>query len=130
MMKNILFAGLSIFLLGNLCHFGLPWWGLAPIAALIGWFVTRNGWVAFLSGFLGGFLLWYAAGWFADNANESMLATKVGHLFMGLQAWKLLLVTGFLGGLLAGMSALTGTLAKSLLVKPSRKRNYLQERRR
>ncbi|MBK6996581.1 MAG: hypothetical protein KA138_09125 [Saprospiraceae bacterium] len=130
MMKNTLLSALIIFVLGNLCLLGLPWWTLAPIAFLVGWFFARGAWAAFFGGFIGGFLLWYATAWFADSSNGGMLSAKVGQLFMGVEASQLLLVTGALGGLLGALGALTGRWAKEMLVAPSRKRNYLQERRR
>ena len=128
-MKNTLLAALVIFILGNLCHLGLPWWCLVPIGAVVGWFINRSGWGAFFGGFLGGFLLWLFAAWISDNSNGGMLSAKVGQLFL-LQAWQLLLVTGILGALVGAFSALTGRLASEMLTTPSRKRNYLQERRR
>ncbi len=130
MMKNTLLTALVIFVLGNLCRFGLPWWWIAPIAVLIGWFLARGAWGAFFGGFLGGFLLWSTTAWWSDSANDGLLSAKVGQLFMGVQGWQLLLVTGILGGLLAAFGALTGRWANEMLHTPSKKRNYLQERRR
>ena len=129
-MKNTSLTALVILVLGNLCHFGLPWWCLAPIAAITGWFFAENGWKAFLGGFSAGLLLWSLTAWYTDIVNAGMLSAKVGQLFMGVQGAQLIQATGFLGGLLAGFGALTGKMAKDALVKPSQKRNYLQERRR
>ncbi len=130
MIKNTLLAALIVFVLGNLCRLGLPWWGIVPIAAVVGWFITTSGWSAFLGGLLGGFLLWYSAAWLTDYNNGALLSAKVGQLFMGVQGWELLLVTGLLGGLLAAFASLTGLWAREWLLAPARKRNYLQERRR
>lgn len=131
-MKNILLTALSIFLLGNLCRFGLPWWCLAPIAAISGILFARNGFGAFIAGLLGGFALWFVAAWLSDNANEGMLSAKVGQLFMGLQGSDMRLATGAIGGLLAAFGALTGQWGKAILVKspPKRNRSYMQRRRR
>lgn len=131
-MKNTLLTAIAILISGYLCSLGLPWWGITPVAVLIGWFFAANGLKSFFGGFLGGFLLWYSTAWFADDANAGMLSTKVGQLFMGLNGQQLILVTGVLGGMLAAFAALTGKMAKDMLIKPNtgRKRNYLQERRR
>ncbi|MFN0212868.1 MAG: hypothetical protein ACKVT2_01325 [Saprospiraceae bacterium] len=131
-MKNTLFLALVIFITGNLCHFGLPWWCLAPIAFLAAWLLAQSAWSAFLGGFLSGFLLWYINAWFPDNSNGGLLSAKVGQLFMGIPGWQLLLATGILGGLLGALSALTGHWGRAIFGKPSskRKRSYLQERRR
>ncbi|MFN0034888.1 MAG: hypothetical protein ACKVUS_07475 [Saprospiraceae bacterium] len=129
-MKNTLYTLLFIFLLGNLCRLGLPWWSLAPIAALAGWLFARNAWSALAGGFLGGLLLWLSAAWLSDSANGGMLSAKVGQLFMGIQSQHLLWATGLLGALLGALGALTGCWARQMLVQPSKRRNYLQERRR
>lgn len=130
MMKNTLLTALIIFVLGNLCNLGLPWWGIVPIALLVGWLFVRNAWGAFFGGLLGGFLLWYTSAWYSDHSNDGMLSAKVGQLFMGVQGGQLIWVTGLLGGLLAAFSTLTGRWAREMFVTPSKKRNYLQERRR
>lgn len=130
MMKNTLLAALLIFALGNLCRFGLPWWSLALMAALVAWFIARNAWSAFFAGFLGGFLLWFVAAWMADQSNDGILSAKVGQLFLGMKGWQLLAVTGILGGLVGAMGALSGIWAKEMIFRPAKKRNYLQERRR
>lgn len=129
MIKNTLLSALSIFVLGNLCRLGLPWWCIAFIAALAGWLVARNALSAFGGGLLGGFTLWAITAWFADSANGGLLSAKVGQLFMGVSGAQLLLVTGLLGGLIAAFGALAGFWAKDLLQRPKRK-SYLQERRR
>ncbi|MDX1910590.1 MAG: hypothetical protein SFV22_03845 [Saprospiraceae bacterium] len=130
MIKNFLIGVLVIFLLGNLCRLGLPWWILAPLAAIAGWIIPKSGYGAFLSGFTGGFLCWLIAAWLPDQSNSSLLSTKVGQLFLGASPVTLLLVTALMGGLIGAMGALTGHLAKDALTKPAGRRKYMQERRR
>lgn len=71
---------------------------------------------SFLLALVAGFLLWYSNAWLADSANEGLLSARVGLLFQGLKGWQLLLVTGLLGGILAGLGAMTGQLARDLFV--------------
>lgn len=129
MMKNTLLAALLILALGQISHFGLPWWTLAIIAGITGWLLVLNAWQAFFAGLIGGSTLWFIAAWLQDNANNSALSAKVGQLFQGASSFQLLLLTGFLGGLIGALGALTGKFAKDLVARPSR-RNYLQEKRR
>lgn len=129
MIKNTLLATVAIFLLGHLCLLGLAWWWIVPLAALVGFGLSETGLTAFLAGFLGGLALWCGYAFWADTQNGGVLSAKIGQLFLGLSSVQLILVTGVLGGLLAGMGALTGKMARNLLLKPKR-RNYLQERRR
>ncbi len=129
MMKNTFLAALLILALGQLSHFGLPWWSLAIIAGLVAAWLCKSAWQAFVAGLLGGGILWMIAAWLLDSANGSVLSGKVGQLFQGASSMQLLLLTGFMGGLIAAFGALTGKLGKDMLVKPSRK-GYLQEKRR
>jgi hypothetical protein len=129
MIKNIFLGALLILALGQVSHFGLPWWILVVIAALVGGWLTRSVWQAFFAGFLGGSLLWSIAALIQDNANNSALAEKVGQLFLGVSSTQLILLTGLLGGIMGALGAITGKLGKDMFIKPSN-RHYMQERRR
>ena len=86
-MKNALYITLFILILGNFSHFGLPWWALAPIAALASWLFPLSPGKSFLAAFVGGLLLWYFNAFLLNSANDGMLSAKVGQLFQGLKGW-------------------------------------------
>ncbi|TNE49220.1 MAG: hypothetical protein EP344_18305 [Bacteroidetes bacterium] len=113
-MKNSFYTIILILILGQASHFGLPWWGLAPIAAIAGWLFPQRTWSCLLAGFAGGFLLWITVALWLDTGNEGMLSARIGTLFMGLSRWAVLATSGVLGGLIGGMGCLTGTWAGSL----------------
>lgn len=123
-MKNSLYTTIFIIALGALCHFGLPWWAMAPIgfaaALLFPQAVARSFGIAFAAGFL----LWYASALLPHLANGGILSGKIGQLFLGLKGWQLLSLAGLLGGLLTGMGALTGALLRDVFMtgKPKRYR--------
>lgn len=121
-MKNALYLSVSILVLGNLGHFGLPWWTLVPIAALAGWLFPTTAGKVFSAAFASGLLLWYLNAFLLDNANAGALSAKVGQLFQGLKSWQLLFVTGLMGGILAGLGALTGRFARDVFVGGAPKR--------
>jgi len=116
LMKNALYLVLFILIAGSLGHYGLPWWSLVPFAAVAAWIFPMPAGKSFLLALVAGFLLWYSNAWLADSANEGMLSARVGLLFQGLKGWQLLLLTGLLGGILAGLGAMTGRLARDLFV--------------
>ncbi len=121
-MKNALYLTLSILILGNLSHIGLPWWAIVPMAAVAGWVFPLPAGKSFLVAFAAGTLLWYTNAFLLNAANAGLLSAKVGLLFQGLQGVYLLAITGFLGGFLAGLGAMTGRLAKDLFVGNKSKR--------
>ncbi len=121
-MKNALYLSLSILILGNLGHFGLPWWSLVPVAALAGWLFPLSSGKNFAFAFAAGLLLWLINAFLLDSANGGLLSAKVGVLFQGLKGGHLLLLTGIFGGILAAFGAMTGRLARVAFVGEQAKR--------
>lgn len=121
-MRNALYTVFFILVAGNISHFGLPWWAIVPIAALASWMFPLTAGKSFGAAFVGGLLLWHVNAFLLDTANAGMLSAKVGLLFQGLKGWHLMSVAGLLGGILAGMGALTGYFARSAFVSKKPKR--------
>ncbi|HMT72657.1 MAG TPA: hypothetical protein PKA77_01190 [Chitinophagaceae bacterium] len=87
-----------------------PWWGFAITSFLVAILVHQKGWKAFLSGFLGLFLLWAGLAWWIDMQNNSLLSSKIAAILpLGGNSVLLILVTGFVGGLVSGLAAITGS---------------------
>lgn len=95
--------------------FLLPWWGIAPAAVLVAYVVKQRPMMSALSGFLGVFLLWVAHATWIDHANQGLLSQRIAML-LPLQGNTvlLILITGIVGGIVAGMSALSGALLRSM----------------
>lgn len=92
----------------------LPWWGIALVSLAIAALIHQKAWKAFLSGFLGVFILWAGLAWWIDMKNNSVLSQKVASILpLGGSAWALILVTGFIGGLVGGFAALTGSFLRT-----------------
>jgi hypothetical protein len=69
---------------------------------------------AFLSGFLGIFLLWAGLAWWIDMKNEGILSKKIAELLpLGGSSLLLILVTAFIGALVGGFGAMTGSFLRS-----------------
>lgn len=95
----------------------LPWWVVAIAAFLPALFIGKTPAKSFLAGFAAVFVVWAAMALFKSIPNDNMLAKKVATL-MQLPNWILLLViTALLGGLVGGMSALSGVLVKRAFAK-------------
>jgi hypothetical protein len=112
---------LSILLIATLSFLAglyLPWWSIAIVAFGIALLIPQNLLFAFLSGFLGIFLLWGILAFWIDMKNESLLSHKISTLLkLGGSSILLILVTAFIGALVAGFAAMSG----SSLRRPARR---------
>ncbi len=92
----------------------LPWWSIAVAAFIIAALVHQKAGKAFLSGFLGVFVLWAGLAWWIDMKNNGILSQKIAELLkLGGNSLLLILVTAFIGGLVAGFGAMTGSFLRS-----------------
>ena len=90
------------------------WWFFAVVAFLVAILIHQKGFKAFFAGFLALFILWFALAFWMDFANDGVLSVKIASLLpLGGSKWKLIIVTAFIGGLVAGFAALSGSYLRS-----------------
>ena len=103
---------LIILILSLTSGFFLPWWMVAIIAFLATLFLGKTSGISFWSGFGGVFIAWTILALLKTIPNDNMLVKRVTQLFQ-LPNWILiLLISALIGGLVGGMSALSGVLVK------------------
>ncbi|MBL7731503.1 MAG: hypothetical protein JNM88_10025 [Chitinophagaceae bacterium] len=96
----------------------LPWWGIAITSLLTAVIIHQKAWKAMLSGFLGVFLLWAVLAFWTDMKNEGVLSKKIATLLpLGGNSILLIIVTGFIGGLVAGFAAMSGSYLRATPAK-------------
>ena len=88
----------------------MPWYSIALAAFLMGYILKSN--TNFLAGFSAIATLWVFNAWLIDSASSSDLAERVAKLFMLKYEVILFLVMAVIGGLVGGLSALTGSLLR------------------
>lgn len=87
-----------------------PWWSIAITSFIVAVSVHQKPLKAFMAAFIGVFVLWLAHAAIIDFQNNHILSTKIAAILpLGGNYWALLIVTGFVGGLVAGMAALSGS---------------------
>ena len=92
----------------------LPWWGIAVTSLIVALLVHQKAGKAFLAGFLGVFLLWAGIACWIDMKNNGVLSKKIASVLpLGGNAILLIIVTGFIGGLVAGFAAMSGSFLRS-----------------
>jgi len=95
----------------------LPWWTISICAAIVAMGLPLNRIIAFLGGFTAISLLWMVVATLIDVRTESVLSAKIAPL-LGLQSSTLLiLLTGLVGGIVGGLSALSGQQVRKLLTQ-------------
>lgn len=97
----------------------LPWWIIAPVAFGLAAWKASSGKYAFVSAFFAILLVWIVAGLIHTIPNENILANRVGTMLNlpdnSINWIIVLLLTGIIGGLASGFSALAGFFAKDAI---------------
>jgi hypothetical protein len=106
----ILLTALLSFAIG----FYMSWWSIALAAFVVAAFIRQNPGMAWLSGFLGVFLLWAVLAFWIDMKNQSILAQKIAQVFpLDGSVILLVLITAFIGALVGGFGALTASFMRA-----------------
>lgn len=94
----------------------LPWWSVMVAAFVTSLFFSLERGSVFFVPFLAIFLFWAAYAFWLGNANGFILSRKIAILLpLGGNAFFLILVTGFIGGIAAGVAALFGKQCRLLI---------------
>lgn len=95
------------------------WWIIAIAAFLTALLVHQKAGKAFLSGFIGVFLLWGVLAWWIDMKNDGVLSKKIAEVLpLGGSSILLIFVTAVIGALVAGFGAMSGSYLRSQKIKP------------
>lgn len=109
-MKKYIVSILLTALLSFVAGLYLPWWSIAVAAFIVSVFIRQKPAMAFLSGFLGVFLLWEVLAWWIDEMNNSILSQKIAQLLpLGGSSIILIFVTSLVGAVVGGVAALTAS---------------------
>lgn len=106
--SNIINFVVTIILAVILSQF-LPWWSIMVAGFVSALFFSLKKAAVFFVPFLAIFLFWAVYAFMMSNGNDFTLAKKISVLlYLGGNPYLLILVTGLVGGLAAGISALLG----------------------
>jgi hypothetical protein len=113
---KFLLAVISTAMLAYVTGIFLPWWSVALTGFVSGvWLLQKPG-MSFLSAFLAVFLLWACFAFIRSQMNDDILAARFSQLILkSRNPLLLVLLTGTIGGLTAGLGALSGSLLRSIL---------------
>ncbi len=90
-----------------------PWWSVAIVSFIVSIVIPQKGAMAFLAGFFALVIMWGGYSWYISNLNEHILAHKISILILKMdQPYLLIFITGIIGGIVAGLAALAGSLIR------------------
>lgn len=113
-MKSFLIQFIAILVISSILQLFLPWWSLVVVAIAVSFFFEHQ-LRSFLAGFLGIGLSWFGYAFLLSSSESGqILASKIGGLFGDLSGFTLVLVTTFLGTILGGLGAWTGTAGRQI----------------
>lgn len=96
----------------------LPWWSIMVAGFVTGLFFSLKKAAVFVVPFLAIFLFWSVYAYVVAAENDFILSKKVSELFsLGGNPFVLMLVTGVVGGLAAGLAAILGKQLSTLVNK-------------
>ncbi len=96
----------------------LPWWSVMLASFLSALFVPLKRGLIFLIPFIAIAFLWALHAFWLGHTNDFILAKKIAILLpLKGNPYLLILVSGFLGGIAAGISAISGKQCSLLLKK-------------
>lgn len=107
-MKFLVALFLTAFL-GYVAPLYLPWWGFAITSFIVAVAIPQKPFKSFLAGFAALFLFWGIYALILDVNNDHLLSQKVALILPVGSGFALILITAFIGGLVSGLAALTGT---------------------
>jgi hypothetical protein len=111
-----LYLFLFVLLSAAIFHQFLAWYSIVLAGLLGGILFPLPGRLSgFATGFLAGLVLWGGYAAYLNAANDSLLASRLGETFGGLSAGMLVLVTGLIGAIYAGLSVWVGILGRKLI---------------
>ena len=119
-MKKNLINFLATILLAFVLSQFLPWWSVMLAAFVTAIFISLKRLAVFFAPFMAIALFWIVYALWLSGGNDFVLANKIAVL-LPLQGnpYLLILVTGFIGGLSAGIAAIFGKQCSLLFVNPN-----------
>lgn len=91
----------------------LPWWLIAFVAFLVAALIPQRPVRSFFTGFIALFLLWGSLAWYLSSNNDHLLAHKISLLMLKTDSpAALIILTAFIGALVAGFAALAGSFLR------------------
>lgn len=113
---NLLLRIALIATLASIAQLFLPWYSIAFVALLVEFVLGKRDATKFFSGFYGIAIPWMALSAYIDVRSESILSVRILDMFkLSQYGFVLVIITGFLGGLIGGSASSLGGWIKEAM---------------
>ncbi|HEX8376312.1 MAG TPA: hypothetical protein VF602_00740 [Pedobacter sp.] len=93
-----------------------PWWIIAVVAFIVAAAIPQKSRLSFLAAALALFLLWGIEAFIIDDKNDHILAKRIANLLIHRESYLIvILITAFIGSLVAGFAAISGSFLRKIL---------------
>ena len=94
----------------------LPFWSVALVSFGVAAFIYQKPGMAWLAGFVSILICWGLLAFLIDTQNDSILSSRMATLFpLGGSSALLILITGVVGAIIGGLSALSGSFLRKYI---------------
>jgi len=106
---------LLILIVTALLQLFTPWWTIALVPFLVMIWRPSTSAFAFMTGFLAIALLWFCYGLYLHITTDGIMSNRIAEIFSLPNGILLLVVTTIVGGVVGGMSGLSGSLVRKTI---------------
>ncbi len=96
----------------------LPWYAIGILALLLAYLASGTLLKTFGIYFAMGFAVWYGIAMMKDAESGSILSSRIAVLFGNIPKQAILLITGLIGGVTAGLGGIVGNAIRGIMLKP------------
>ncbi len=115
---RLIFRLLLVIVLSYFASTMFPWWNIVVISFFIAAVLPGNAFGCFLSGFLGGGILWLAYAWKVDTETDHIMSDKIVELLpMINDVTYMLILSALIGGIASGFGMLSGNSFRRIFQK-------------
>jgi hypothetical protein len=100
----------------GITQFFVPWWSFVILLFVMGSLFIENPGKSLVFGIIVGVIVWILTAFYQDYNSHVSAATVIGDLLGGLPKVLVFLITGLIAGVVYGLSAMTGTFLRQLIL--------------
>lgn len=106
----------SLLILSVVLGYMLPWWIIGLVAFVVAYAFEEKPGKSFLVSFLTIFIYWGAIAFYINIQNDGILSNRMSNMILSSDgSFLMILITAIIGGLVAGLTAFSGSSLKKAL---------------